>query len=54
MIRSLVSSVLTLALVALAPCRAAEPIPAANKTGGFAIGCQAYSFNRYTAFEAVE
>ena len=30
------------------------PIPAAFKTGGFAIGCQAYTFNRFTAFEAIE
>ena len=30
------------------------PIPAAYKTGGFAIGCQAYTFNRFTAFEAIE
>jgi sugar phosphate isomerase/epimerase len=33
----------------------AEPkIPDEYKTGGFAIGCQAYSFNRFTAFEAIE
>lgn len=32
----------------------AAPIPDAGKTGGFAIGCQAYSFNHYTAFEAIE
>lgn len=31
----------------------AEPIPDANKIGGFAIGCQAYSFNRFTLFEAI-
>ena len=30
------------------------PIPAEYKTGGFAIGCQAYTFNRFTAFEAIE
>jgi sugar phosphate isomerase/epimerase len=29
-------------------------IPDDYKTGGFAIGCQAYSFNRFTAFEAIE
>jgi sugar phosphate isomerase/epimerase len=32
----------------------AAPIPDAGKTGGFAIGCQAYSFNHYSAFEAIE
>jgi sugar phosphate isomerase/epimerase len=29
-------------------------IPAQYKTGGFAIGCQAYTFNRFSAFEAIE
>ncbi|HSI62541.1 MAG TPA: sugar phosphate isomerase/epimerase [Candidatus Saccharimonadia bacterium] len=33
---------------------AATPIPDSLKQGGFAIGPQAYSFNRFTAFEAVE
>jgi sugar phosphate isomerase/epimerase len=54
MIRSLSSSLLALALFALAPAYAAEPIPEANKVGGFAIGCQAYSFNKYSVFEAIE
>ena len=34
--------------------RAENTIPAACKTGGFAIGCQAYTFNRFTVFEAIE
>lgn len=29
-------------------------IPAEYKTGGFFIGCQAYTFNRFSAFEAIE
>ncbi len=29
-------------------------IPDEFKTGGFAIGCQAYTFNRFTVFEAIE
>ena len=33
---------------------AAERIPDAYRIGGFAIGCQAYSFNRFSAFEAIE
>lgn len=37
---------------AVAP--AAEPVPQTHRTAGFALGCQAYSFNRYTAYEAVE
>lgn len=52
---------LFLALAAAALCtpgalRAADlaPIPDEFKTGGFAIGCQAYTFNRFTAFEAIE
>lgn len=32
----------------------AGPIPDSCKIGGFAVGCQAYSFNRYTVFEAIE
>jgi len=34
--------------------QAENKIPAACKTGGFAIGCQAYTFNRFTVFEAIE
>ena len=33
---------------------AANPIPADCKTGGFFIGCQAYTFNRFSVFEAIE
>lgn len=33
---------------------AAEPISDSSKVGGFALGCQAYSFNRYTLFEAID
>ncbi|MEO5804292.1 MAG: sugar phosphate isomerase/epimerase [Verrucomicrobiota bacterium] len=33
---------------------AATPLDDSLKIGGFVIGCQAYSFNRYTAFEAIE
>jgi sugar phosphate isomerase/epimerase len=29
-------------------------IPAEYRTGGFAVGCQSYSFNQFTAFEAIE
>ncbi len=32
---------------------AAKPIPPECFTDGFAVGCQAWSFNRYTAFEAI-
>lgn len=33
---------------------AENKIPDEYKTGGFFIGCQAYTFNRYTVFEAIE
>jgi sugar phosphate isomerase/epimerase len=47
---------LTLACLSLAgaACLMADPIPDANKQNGFAIGCQAYTFNRYSVFEAIE
>ncbi len=38
----------------LADSRAAAPIADQYKTGGFAIGCQAYTFNRFSVFEAIE
>jgi sugar phosphate isomerase/epimerase len=34
--------------------RAENIIPGQYKTGGFFIGCQAYTFNRFTVFEAIE
>jgi sugar phosphate isomerase/epimerase len=33
---------------------AENTIPAECKSGGFAIGCQAYTFNHFTVFEAIE
>ena len=33
---------------------AGNAIPADCRTGGFFIGCQAYTFNRFTVFEAIE
>jgi len=32
----------------------ARPIPEECKQNGFAVGCQAYSFNRYSVMEAIE
>src|SRR5687768_14759966 len=43
-----------LLLATAAALHAAAPIPDDHKTGGFAIGCQAYSFNKFTVFEAIE
>jgi sugar phosphate isomerase/epimerase len=48
-------SIAAAATVALALNVQAQPqIPDDNKVCGFAIGCQAYSFNRFTAFEAID
>ncbi|NLH72165.1 MAG: sugar phosphate isomerase/epimerase [Verrucomicrobia bacterium] len=33
---------------------ALPPIPGQYRVNGFAIGCQAYTFNRFTVFEAIE
>src|SRR6267142_5360270 len=41
-------------LLSPSPARAENKIPDEYKTGGFFIGCQAYSFNRYSVFEAIE
>src|SRR5262245_21142446 len=44
----------SLALLAAGVLAQAAPIPDEYKTNGFAIGCQAYTFNRFTVFEAIE
>lgn len=36
------------------PALAENKIPDTGKIGGFAVGCQAYTFNRFTVFEAIE
>ncbi len=41
-------------VVSLFQIHAADPIPDDRRIGGIAIGCQAYTFNRFTAFEAIE
>lgn len=43
-----------LTLVAPLSLHAEDAIPKDCKTGGFFIGCQAYTFNRFTVFEAIE
>lgn len=47
-------SVAAVALAATITVRAADKLPDDCKVGGFAIGCQAYTFNRFSAFEAIE
>ena len=46
--------VTAVSLVATSSLRAETPIPSEYATGSFFIGCQAYTFNRFTAFEAIE
>src|SRR5437660_11458058 len=41
-------------LSGIANVPAENKIPDEYKIGGFFIGCQAYTFNRYTVFEAIE
>jgi sugar phosphate isomerase/epimerase len=45
-------AVLALAAPSWAPAQ--SPIPDECKVGGFFIGCQAYTFDRFTLFEAIE
>lgn len=45
---------LSAAVVAFVCVAVADPIPEEYKQNGFAIGAQAYTFNRFTAFEAIE
>jgi hypothetical protein len=49
-------SVWCAALTLAAPfsLRAENKIPEDCKTGGFFIGCQAYTFNKFTVFEAID
>ena len=51
-----IPTLLSAALTALAMSTIAHavPIPDDAKINGFAIGCQAYTFNRFTVFEAIE
>jgi sugar phosphate isomerase/epimerase len=50
---SAVAAAVALACV-VAPKALCVPIPDDCKIGGFALGCQAYTFNRFSAFEAIE
>lgn len=45
---------LALLILACATLRAEVTIPDEHRINGFAIGCQAYTFNRFSAFEAIE
>ncbi len=47
-------SLAAVAALTLLPAQAAERIPDEYRINGFALGCQAYTFNRFSAFEAIE
>jgi sugar phosphate isomerase/epimerase len=48
------ATALLVCLAAGFAAHAEKTIPKSSKINGFAIGCQAYTFNRFTAFEAIE
>ena len=52
------SSALAVALASIAtmttPAKAQPVVPDEYKVSGFAMGCQAYTFNRFSVFEAIE
>lgn len=54
--RTIIPRLALLSALALASlsARAQVKIPDSHKIGGFALGCQAYTFHRFTAFEAIE
>ena len=52
--KHIVQTALVALIWAAAPTSQAEPIPDEYRVGGVAIGCQAYTFNRFTVFEAIE
>jgi sugar phosphate isomerase/epimerase len=44
---------LTLLALAAAACVSADPIPESYRQNGWFVGAQAYTFNRFSAFEAI-
>src|SRR6478672_12027177 len=53
-VRNVFLSVCLAGFIAAVPSRGENRLPNSCKISGFAIGCQAYTFNRFTAFEAIE
>jgi sugar phosphate isomerase/epimerase len=53
---SFLSSIVRISVVAFALATVAQAgsFPDELKVGGFAVGCQSYTFNRYTLFEAID
>jgi len=53
-LRTVSRSLAAIGILLAAPAGFSAPIPDDCKTGGFALGCQAYTFNRFSVFEAIE
>src|SRR5665213_1922661 len=47
-------ALVSLGLLVVSPARAMENIPDSARINGFAVGCQAYSFKAFSAFEAIK
>ncbi len=47
-------SITAMSFLVATTLQSAPPIPQEYKIGGFAIGCQAYTFNRYSVMEAID
>ena len=47
-------SLLSLLILAAIPLQAENKIPEECRTGGFFIGCQSYTFTRFTMFDAID
>ena len=52
--QKITATLLATAFAAATSTVIAAPIPDDAKISGFAVGCQAYTFNRFTAFQAIE
>jgi hypothetical protein len=52
--RLTLSSLCLLAMAFTNGTQAENKLPAELKAGGFFIGCQAYTFNQFSVFEAIE
>jgi len=53
-LKTLTCSLAATAALLAAAAAIGAPIPDGCKTGGFAVGCQAYTFNRFSVMEAIE
>jgi len=52
--KHLLTALTFIAVAGLGRATAAQAIPESFQTGGFVLGCQAWTWNRYTVFEAID